>query len=92
MEFEIIIDFFLENIELFKNQFIILQLNSYELNFFIIKMNIINDYFNQDLRKSLIKIIFQKLKNSSYIENIIKYQIFITRNNNIKRKFHIKIK
>ena len=46
MKFEIIIDFFLENIKIFKNQFMIFQLNSCKLSFFIIEMNIINNYIH----------------------------------------------
>ena len=59
MKFEIFIDSLFDNNKLFKDQFMILLLNCYELSFFIIKINIIDNYIHQDLRKLLIEIIFE---------------------------------
>ena len=84
MKFEIFIDFLLDNNRLLKDRFVILLSDCCGLSFFIIKMSIINDYIHQDLRKSLIEIIFEQLKYFLYIESIFEYQILITRNNNIK--------
>ena len=85
IEFEIFIDFFLDDNRLLKDRFMILLSNCCELNFFVIKTSIINDYVHQDLRKSLIEIMFEQLKYSLCIENMFEHQALIARSNNVER-------
>ena len=85
MEFEIFIDSLLDDNRLLKDRLVVLLSDCCGLSSFIAKTSIIDDYARQDLRKSLIGIVFKQLEYSLCIESVFEHQALIARSNNVER-------
>ena len=73
MKLEIFLDFFFEDIRLFKDRLVVLQSNFCGLNFFVAETSVIDCNVDQDLRKSLIRILLKQLKYFFYIESVLRH-------------------
>ena len=73
MKFEIFLDFFFEGIRLFKDRLVVLQSDFCGLSSFIAETSVIDCNVDQDLRKSLIRILLKQLKYFLCIENVLRH-------------------
>ena len=85
MEFEIFIDSLLDNNRLLKDRLVVLLSDCCGLSSFVAKTSTVGGYARQDLRKSLVGIVFEQLEYSLCIESVFGHQALIARSNNVER-------
>ena len=85
MEFEIFIDSLLDDNRLLKDRLVVLLSDRCGLRPFVAKTSTVGGYARQDLRKSLVGIVFEQLEYSLCIESVFGHQAFIAGSNNVER-------